>query len=144
MIEGQNSPDPNYFEHAYLGQYFGFPVVEGADLTVRGQTLQLKTLEGLKPVGSLLRHSQASNCDQLFLDPGSKDGVAGLANIARSGQIHIANALGSGVLENDAFMSFLPPFESTFEGILFFLLSHLQPQLRAMPNELYFQHLVCR
>ena len=105
------SPGPdhsNYFEHAYLGQYFGFPVVEGADLTVRGQTLQLKTLEGLKPVGSLLRHAQASGCDQLFLDPRSKDGVAGLANIARSGQVHIANALGSGVLENDAFMSFLP------------------------------------
>lgn len=102
-------PDhPNYFEHAYLGQYFGFPVVEGADLTVHGQTLQLKTLEGLKPVGSLLRHTEANRCDQLYLDAGSKDGVAGLANIARSGKINIANALGSGVLENDAFMSFLP------------------------------------
>jgi uncharacterized circularly permuted ATP-grasp superfamily protein/uncharacterized alpha-E superfamily protein len=102
-------PDhPNYFEHAYLGQYFGFPVVEGADLTVRGQTLHLKTLEGLKPVGSVIRHAQATRCDQLYLEPHTSEGVAGLANISRSGHAHIANALGSGVLENDAFMSFLP------------------------------------
>lgn len=105
------SPGPdhaNYFEHAYLGQYFGFPVVEAADLTVRGQKLQLKTLEGLKPVGSLIRHAQATRCDQLYLDPHTSDGVAGLANICRGGHVHVANALGSGVLENDAFMSFLP------------------------------------
>jgi uncharacterized circularly permuted ATP-grasp superfamily protein/uncharacterized alpha-E superfamily protein len=102
-------PDhPNYFEHAYLGQYFGFPVVEGADLTVRGQTLQLKTLEGLKPVGCVFRFAPGTQCDQLYLDPRSRDGAAGLANIARSGHVHIANALGSGVLENDALMSFLP------------------------------------
>jgi len=102
-------PDhPNYFEHAYLGQYFGFPVVEGDDLTVRGQTLQLKTLEGLKPVGSVFRYAPGTQCDQLYLDPRSRDGAAGLANIARSGHVHIANALGSGALENDAFMSFLP------------------------------------
>ncbi len=102
-------PDhPNYFEHAYLGQYFGFPVVEGADLTVRGQTLQLKTLEGLKSVGSVFRYAPATQCDQLYLDPRSRDGAAGLANIARSGHVHIANALGAGALENDAFMSFLP------------------------------------
>lgn len=102
-------PDhPNYFEHTYLGQYFGFPVVEGADLTVRGQTLQLKTLEGLKSVGSVFRYAPGTQCDQLYLDPRSRDGAAGLANIARSGHVHIANALGSGALENDAFMSFLP------------------------------------
>jgi len=102
-------PDhPNYFEHTYLGQYFGFPVVEGADLTVRGQTLQLKTLEGLKPVGSVIRFTQGNHCDQLYLDPRSKDAVAGLAHIVRGGRVHVANSLGAGVLENDAFMSFLP------------------------------------
>ncbi len=107
-------PDhPSYFEHAYLGQYFGFPVVEGADLTVRGDTLQLKTLEGLKPVGSVIRHTAAHLCDQLYLQPDTRDGVPGLANISRAGAVHVANALGSGVLENDAFMSFLPGLAQT-------------------------------
>jgi uncharacterized circularly permuted ATP-grasp superfamily protein len=32
-----------YFEHAYLARYLGFPLVEGQDLTVRGETLYLKT-----------------------------------------------------------------------------------------------------
>lgn len=102
-------PDhPSYFEHAYLGQYFGFPVVEGADLTVRGHTLQLKTLEGLKAVGCVLRYASSTHCDPLYLSQHGNDGVAGLVNIARKKHVHIANALGSGVLENDAFMSFLP------------------------------------
>ena len=37
-----------YFEHAYLARYLGFPLVEGQDLTVRGDTLYLKTLRGLE------------------------------------------------------------------------------------------------
>jgi len=110
-------PDhPNYFEHTYLGQYFGFPVIEGADLTVRDRTLQLKTLEGLKAVGSVFRFAPAMQSDPLYLDPRSRDGAAGLANIARSGRVHVANALGSGVLENDAFMSFLPGLCETLLG----------------------------
>ncbi len=36
-----------YFEHAYLARQLGLPLVEGHDLTVRGDTLYLKTLGGL-------------------------------------------------------------------------------------------------
>ena len=105
------SPGPthvNYFEHVYLGQYLGWPVVEGADLTVRGTTVQMKTLEGLKPVGAVWRCMDSVLCDPLYLDPLSNDGVAGIVNIVRNKQTHATNAIGSGVLENDAFMSFLP------------------------------------
>lgn len=116
VIMSPGPEHPSYFEHAYLGQYFGFPVVEGADLTVRGQSLHLKTLEGLKPVGSVIRHAPATQCDQLYLDPHSSQGAAGLANIARNGHVHVTNALGSGVLENDAFMSFLPGLCETLLG----------------------------
>jgi uncharacterized circularly permuted ATP-grasp superfamily protein len=74
-----------YFEHTYLGQYFGFPVVEGGDLTVRGNGVWLKTLEGLKPVNALYRLIPSRACDALQLDPRSLDGVAGLTEIARQG-----------------------------------------------------------
>jgi uncharacterized circularly permuted ATP-grasp superfamily protein len=37
-----------YFEHAYLARQLGLPLVEGHDLTVRGDTLFLKTLGGLR------------------------------------------------------------------------------------------------
>jgi uncharacterized circularly permuted ATP-grasp superfamily protein len=33
-----------YFEHAYLARYLGLPLVEGGDLTVRGEHLFLKTI----------------------------------------------------------------------------------------------------
>jgi uncharacterized circularly permuted ATP-grasp superfamily protein len=33
------------FEHAYLARYLGLPLVEGADLTVRGERLFLRTVE---------------------------------------------------------------------------------------------------
>lgn len=102
-----------YFEHTYLGQYFGFPVVEGADLTVRGNGVLLKTLEGLKPVSCIYRLIPSPACDPLHLDSRSLDGVAGLTEIARQGLCLVANALGTGVVENDAFMSFLPGMSET-------------------------------
>lgn len=37
-----------YFEHAFLARYLGFPLVEGQDLTVRDDTVYLKTLRGLR------------------------------------------------------------------------------------------------
>lgn len=99
---------PGYFEQTFLGQYLGFPVVEGADLTVRGDRLLLKTLEGLKPVGCVIRHPNSDSCDPLYLDADGHHGVAGMANIARQQKVHISNAIGAGAVANDAFMSFLP------------------------------------
>ena len=107
---------PYYFEHAYLGQYFGFPVVESADLSVRGGELFLKTLEGLKPVGCVVRFTPADRCDPLYLDTSSRDGVTGLVQVARQGNVHIANALGSAIVESDALMSFLPGLSQRLLG----------------------------
>ncbi len=104
------SPGPgrSYFEHAFLGRYLGYPVVEGADLTVRAGRVYLKTLEGLKPVDLILRRVDSAQCDPLELRVDSSAGVAGLVQAARENHVVIANALGSGIVENEAIMSFLP------------------------------------
>ena len=104
------SPGPgrSYFEHAFLGRYLGYPVVEGADLTVRAGRVYLKTLEGLKPVELILRRVESNQCDPLELRVDSSVGVAGLLQAARENQLVIANSIGSGVVENEAIMSFLP------------------------------------
>ena len=104
------SPGPgrSYFEHAFLGRYLGYPVVEGADLTVRAGRVYLKTLEGLKPVELILRRVESSLCDPLELRVDSTEGVAGLVQAARENHVVIANAIGSGVVENEAIMSILP------------------------------------
>lgn len=97
-----------YFEHAYLARYLGYSVVEGADLTVRDDRVYLKTVEGLKAVDLLLRRVDSNDCDPLELKTDSFVGVPGLVKAARSGNIIMGNALGSGVLENDGLNGFMP------------------------------------
>jgi len=97
-----------YFEHVLLARYLGYPLVEGSDLTVRDSRVYLKTLQGLKRVHVLLRRLDDEYCDPAALRTDSTLGVAGLLSAARDGNIVIANALGSGVLESPALAGFLP------------------------------------
>ncbi|NQW08401.1 MAG: circularly permuted type 2 ATP-grasp protein [Alphaproteobacteria bacterium] len=97
-----------YFEHAFLARYLGYPLVEGADLTVRDNRVYLKTVGGLRPVDVILRRVDTEWCDPLELRPDSALGIAGLVEAARAGNVAIANALGSGLVECTALMSFLP------------------------------------
>jgi len=97
-----------YFEHAYLARYLGYTLVEGADLTVRGQAVYLKTLGGLQPVDVVLRRLDDDFCDPLTLRSESSLGVAGLLQAVRAGNVAVANALGSGLVETAALLPFLP------------------------------------
>ena len=90
---------PTYFEDAYLARYLGYTLVEGGDLTVRGTNVYLKTLGGLLPVDVILRRMHDEEADPLELRYDSMYGVAGLVQAVRSGQVVVANALGSGLLE---------------------------------------------
>jgi len=97
-----------YFEHAYLARQLGLPLVEGNDLTVRGDTLFLKTLGGLRRVHAILRRLDDDFCDPVELRGDSALGVPGLIAAVRARKVMIANALGSGVLESAGWMGFMP------------------------------------
>ena len=97
-----------YFEHAYLARYLGFPLVEGSDLTVRDGCVWLKTLTGLQRIHVILRRQDDDFCDPLELRSDSALGIAGLTEAARRGNVLIANALGSNLLESGALLGFLP------------------------------------
>ncbi len=97
-----------YFEHAFQARYLGFPLVEGADLTVRDSNAQLKTLEGLRRVEVMVRHVDDVFCDPLELNSGSLLGTPGLMEAWRSGNIALANGLGTGVIETPAMHPFMP------------------------------------
>jgi uncharacterized circularly permuted ATP-grasp superfamily protein/uncharacterized alpha-E superfamily protein len=97
-----------YFEHAYLARQLGLPLVEGSDLTVRGDTVYLKTLTGLRRVHAILRRLDDDFCDPVELRADSALGVPGLLAAARAGRVMLANALGSGVLESAAWLGFMP------------------------------------
>ncbi|WP_341675020.1 circularly permuted type 2 ATP-grasp protein [Niveibacterium sp. SC-1] len=98
-----------YFEHSLLARHLGFPLVEGQDLTVRDDRVFLKTLQGLKPVHGILRRLDDDYCDPAELRADSALGVPGLLSAARAGNVLIANALGTGLLETTGLQGFLPP-----------------------------------
>jgi uncharacterized circularly permuted ATP-grasp superfamily protein/uncharacterized alpha-E superfamily protein len=105
-----------YFEHSYLARYLGFTLVQGADLTVRENRVFLKSLEGLRPVDVILRRMDDGFCDPLELFSESYLGIPGLVEAVRSGNVAVANALGSGLLETSAFIPFLPGLSRSLLG----------------------------
>ena len=113
------TPGPHnetYFEHSYLARYLGFALVEGADLTVRDRSVYLKTVDGLERVDVILRRIDDSFCDPLELNSASLLGVPGLVDAVVAGNVKIANALGSGVIETAAIMPFLPGLSRHLTG----------------------------
>lgn len=105
-----------YSEHAFLSHTLGFPLVEGVDLTVRGDQVFLKTLNGLRRVHAILRRMDDDYCDPLELRADSALGIPGLTQAARLGNVLIANSLGSGVLESTALHGFLPAISERLLG----------------------------
>jgi uncharacterized circularly permuted ATP-grasp superfamily protein/uncharacterized alpha-E superfamily protein len=97
-----------YFEHSYIARYLGFTLVEGVDLTIRDRRVYLKTVDGLEQVDVILRRVDDNFCDPLELYGGSLLGVPGLVDAIIAGNVQVANALGSGVIETSAVMPFLP------------------------------------
>ena len=97
-----------YFEHAFLARYLGYTLVEGGDLTVRDNHVYLKTLGGLLPVDVIVRRQDSGFCDPLELRSDSMLGIPGLVQAVRCGNVAIANALGSGVVESAAPSAFYP------------------------------------
>jgi len=105
-----------YFEHAYLARQLGMPLVQGPDLTVRADTVYLKTFGGLKRVHAILRRLDDDFCDPLELRADSALGVPGLLGAVRAGRVALANAIGSGVLESPAWQGFLPGIATALQG----------------------------
>jgi uncharacterized circularly permuted ATP-grasp superfamily protein/uncharacterized alpha-E superfamily protein len=97
-----------YFEQAYLARYLGFLLVEGADLTMRGGQVHVRTVAGLQRADVIWRRIDSDYADPLELNAHSRLGVPGLIEAVRDSGVVVANALGTGVLETPALMSFMP------------------------------------
>lgn len=113
------SPGPyslTYFEHTFMSALQGFELVQGQDLMVKDGYVWLKTLSGLEKVDVIIRHVDDSYCDPLSLRADSQLGVAGLLEVARAGNVTLANPLGSGILENPGLMAFMPAIARYFLG----------------------------
>lgn len=97
-----------YFEQSFLARQLGYPLVEGADLTVRDNRVYLKTIDGMRQVDVILRRLDSDFCDPLELRDDSLLGVPGLINAIRQGNVAVTNVPGSSLLETPALLAFLP------------------------------------
>ncbi|MTD46027.1 hypothetical protein GKE82_17470 [Conexibacter sp. W3-3-2] len=105
------SPGPwneTAFEHGILASTLGYPLVEGADLTVRRDGVWMRSLGRLEPVHVILRRVDGDSCDPLELRADSLLGVPGLVEASRRGVVSVVNTLGSSALENPALLAYLP------------------------------------
>jgi len=105
-----------YFEHAFLARQMGIPIVEGRDLVVRDARVYMRTTSGLVPVDVIYRR-----IDDDFLDPtvfrsDSLLGVPGLVNACRSGNVSLANSIGTGVADDKVVYYFVPQIIKYYLG----------------------------
>lgn len=106
----------SYFEQAYLARYLGFLLVEGGDLVMREGRIHVRTIAGLKRADVIWRRIDGDFADPLELNSASALGVAGLVEAVRQGHVHVANGLGSGVVEARALMGFMPALARQLKG----------------------------
>jgi len=116
VILSPGTHNETYFEHAYLANYLGMPLVQGSDLTVRKGQVWLRSLDGLQRVHVILRRMDDIWSDPLEFKADSQIGVSGLLEAARNGHVVLANPLGCSVLENPGLIPFLPAIAKHFLG----------------------------
>ncbi|MFN7983532.1 MAG: circularly permuted type 2 ATP-grasp protein [Vicinamibacterales bacterium] len=105
-----------YFEHSYLAQKMGIPLVEGRDLVVEDETVWMRTTKGLRRVHVIYRR-----IDDDFLDPeafraDSMLGVPGLLRAYKAGRVALANAPGNGVADDKVMYAYVPEMIRYYEG----------------------------
>lgn len=105
-----------YFEHAYLASQLGMTLVQADDLSVRSQGVFLKTLQGLQRVHAILKRVDDLWLDPLELRADSSLGVPGLLQAVRAGQVLLLNPPGSGFLESNALLGFMPALAQRLLG----------------------------
>jgi len=97
-----------YFEHAFLAQQMGVELVEGQDLFVKHNYLYMRTTKGPQKVDVIYRRIDDEFLDPLTFSPNSMLGVAGLTSVYRSGNVVLANAIGTGVADDKSIYPYVP------------------------------------
>jgi len=105
-----------YYEHAYLAQQMGVPLVEGSDLAVIDDHVMLRSTKGFEKVDVVYRR-----IDDEFLDPkvfrkDSMLGVPGIMECYRKGNVTLANAPGTGIADDKAIYAYVPQMIKYYLG----------------------------
>ena len=107
-----------YFEHAYLARYLGLPLVEGGDLTVRDDRVFLQDASpACEPrARDPARGWTTTSAIRSSCAPTRRSACPAWCRRCAPGNVLVANALGSGVLESPALHGFLPAISRRLLG----------------------------
>ena len=97
-----------YYEHTFLARQMGIELVEGRDLIIHDNIVYMRTTAGLRRVDVIYRRVDDDFIDPLAFRPDSILGVPGLFNAYRSGNVALANAIGTGVADDKAMYAYVP------------------------------------
>ena len=97
-----------YFEHAFLASQMGVELVEGQDLFVQDRKVYMHTTEGPRQVHVIYRRVDDDFLDPLVFRPDSMLGVRGLVEAYCSGNVTLANGIGTGVADDKSTYLFVP------------------------------------
>lgn len=98
-----------FFEHSYLAERTGFPLVTCQDLYVEDNVLYFRDYGGRSErVGAIYRRISDDYLDPLTFLPESVIGVPGIMGAYRAGNVAIINAPGNGVADDKGIYYFVP------------------------------------
>ncbi len=104
-----------FFEHSYLAEVTGFPLVMPNDLFVRNNKLYIRTQQGAEAqVGAIYRRISDEYLDPLTFNPDSLIGVPGIMSAYLAGNLAIVNAPGNGVADDKGTYYFVPKMVSYY------------------------------
>ncbi|MGJ8652039.1 MAG: circularly permuted type 2 ATP-grasp protein [Opitutaceae bacterium] len=95
-----------YFEEAFIARHMGISIAQPGDLLVRESRVFLKTIRGLERVDVIYRRVASSALDPIAVPNRWANGVPGLINVVRKGNVAIVNAPGAGVTDNRALLRY--------------------------------------
>src|SRR5450432_3855779 len=97
-----------YFEHSFLARSMGIEIVEGRDLVAKNGKVFMRTTKGLQPVDVIYRRINDDFLDPLVFRKDSGLGVPGLVEAYRSGNVSVANSIGTGIADDKVIYHFVP------------------------------------
>ncbi|HMN50815.1 MAG TPA: circularly permuted type 2 ATP-grasp protein [Xanthobacteraceae bacterium] len=105
-----------YYEHSFLADKLGVELVEGRDMFVKGDMLYMRTTEGPKRVDVIYRRVDDDFIDPLVFRNDSMLGVPGLMSVYQAGNVTLANAIGTGIVDDKAVYSYMPDIIKFYLG----------------------------
>lgn len=98
-----------YFEHSYLAEQMGVPLVSYSDLEVEGDYLYFKGYAGKKErVGAVYRRISDEYMDPMTFRPESLIGVPHIFDVYRKGNVALLNTPGNGIADDKGIYYFVP------------------------------------